>query len=116
MRSLTAALAAALTVLAASFALADPVVRHQTCDHSGIESQVTKRHVNYLSTQLACDRAQHIARLWVHSHDCGAAACNVWEGTTAIAYCTSRKDSTGEWLTRCGGQGYATLIGWKRIS
>src|SRR4051812_20247700 len=113
MRSLTAVIAAALTVLAVSTsAPADPIVRHRTCDHAGIESTVLKRHVNYLATQGTCDFAQHVARIWVHDHACGLSACNIWQGSTAIAYCTTVKEASGEYFTKCSG--HYVLIGWKR--
>lgn len=111
------ALAGALLALTVSLAFADPPVRFSTCGHAGIESTVTKRHVNYLAVQsyLGCELGQHVARLWVHSHSCGISTCNVWDNGTAIAYCMSSKDSgtTNEWTTRCTKSGSsAFIIGW----
>jgi hypothetical protein len=108
---------AAAALVTASLALADPRPSWSTCAHDGISSTVTKRHVNYLSVQtwLGCAHAQHVARIWVHDHACGISACNIWDNGTAIAYCTSSKDSgtTNEWTTRCTKSGStAVLVGW----
>jgi hypothetical protein len=116
MRSLTAAIAAALAVLAVSAsAPADPVVRYHVCDHTGIESHTTKRHVNYLSTQGDCARAQHIAKLWVHSHSCGYSHCNVWEGHTAIAYFGYATRQDTEYTSKGHGSSIGYIIGWKKL-
>src|SRR5689334_10091224 len=109
--------AGAAALAAASFAAADPPVRYSTCDHAGIASTANRRHVNYLSVQsyLGCDFGQRVARIWVH--DACLSSCNVWEGRTAIAFCTSQKDSggTNEWTTRCSRSGgTAVIIGWVR--
>jgi len=109
--------AGAALLAAASLAAADPPVRYSTCDHAGISSTATRRHVNYLSVQsyLGCEFGQKVARIWIHDH-C-LSSCNVWEGNTAIAFCTSSKDSGtgGEWTTRCSKSGStAVIIGWVR--
>jgi len=115
MRSITAAVLAALALFAAS-ATADPVVRYSTCDHAGIESSTNNRHVNYLATQGSCTFAQHVARLWVHSHSCGLSHCNVWEGTTAIAYCNYATINTPEYTNRChNSSSVGIIIGWKKL-
>lgn len=109
--------AAAAALIAVPLAFADPPVRFSTCDHAGIASTVTNRHVNYLAVQtyLGCAHGQHVARLWVHSHSCGVSTCNVWDNGKAIAYCSSTKDSGSnpEWTTRCTASGAtAVIIGW----
>jgi hypothetical protein len=104
-------------LVAASLAAADPPIRYSTCDHAGLVSTANRRHVNYLSVQsyYGCEFAQRVARIWVH--DACVTSCNVWEGRTAIAFCTSQKDSGAgpEWTTRCTKSGStAVIIGWVR--
>ena len=117
MRSLTAAFAAALAVLAVSAsAPADPVVRYRTCDHTGIESTTNKRHVNYLSTQGDCAFAQHVARIWVHSASCGYSHCNIFQGRDAIAYCGYATKYDAEYTSKChNSSSVGIIIGWKKL-
>jgi hypothetical protein len=112
-RLLTVLLTTVALAAAVATAPADPPVRRSTCDHSGISSTITKRHVNYLSvsTYIGCTRAQHIARLWVHDHAC-ASTCNIWEGNTAVAYCVSTTHADGERTANCSS--YSYIIGWVR--
>src|SRR4051794_19565027 len=119
MRTLLAACAA--LAIAAGTAAGDPRppgYSGTTCDHAGIESSATSRHVNYLHQRyVGCSHAQHVARLWVHNHECGISGCNVHDGS-AYWYCTGRKTSlageTPEYLATCNSNHNQILIGWVR--
>jgi hypothetical protein len=114
------AAAALVAVALAAPAGADPRPPRATiCDHAGIESSTTNRHVNYLNaTYVGCTTGQHWARLWVHNHDCGHLACNLFEGDTPLAYCTPHRANAhtpGEYTVTCRSNHGTVQIGWKRL-
>ena|SRR5689334_9487321 len=120
--TLTAVLLAAIALAGATTtAVADdwsPWGGSTTCDHTGISSTATKRHVTYLNvpTTYGCHWAQHAARIWVHDQACGVPACTFSDGTRAPLHCTTTRHSTGTYTSRCTRIGYhALLIAWAKL-
>lgn len=117
MRLPLATLAATLALTATASADPRPTgYSGTTCGHAGIASEAHHRKVDYLwQRYVGCEKAQHVARLWVHSCEHVFTGCSLndhghwW-------YCTAHAmtSSPGEYLATCNQNSNQIKIGWHR--